>query len=58
MATIPDRAALLVDTAWLAEHLGDAGLTVVDIRGSLKPPIAPPPHCDPTSPIDTGEEPA
>src|SRR5215470_11973264 len=35
---------MLVDTAWLADHLGAARLAVVDIRGSIKPPSAPKPH--------------
>jgi thiosulfate/3-mercaptopyruvate sulfurtransferase len=43
MPAIP-RAALLVETAWLADHLEDPRLVVVDIRGSIKPPTAPTPH--------------
>ncbi len=38
------RAEMLVETAWLAEHLGDRRLAVVDIRGSIKPPTAPKPQ--------------
>lgn len=37
------RDALLVETDWLAEHLGDPALRVVDIRGIIKPPDAPKP---------------
>ena len=44
MPAMPPRASLLVDTARLAEQLNDPGLAVVDIRGSIKPPTAPPPH--------------
>src|SRR5712691_3452221 len=44
MPAIPPHASLLVDTGGLAEHLDDPGLAVVDIRGSIKPPTAPPPH--------------
>lgn len=43
LATSP-RVSLLVETSWLAEHLDDPGLAVVDIRGSIKPPTAPAPH--------------
>jgi thiosulfate/3-mercaptopyruvate sulfurtransferase len=32
------RADVLVDTAWLAAHLGDAALCVVDVRGKVLPP--------------------
>jgi thiosulfate/3-mercaptopyruvate sulfurtransferase len=35
---------MLVDTAWLADHLGESRLAVVDIRGSIKPPAAPKPQ--------------
>ena len=38
------RAELLVDTAWLADHLGDSHLAIADIRGSIKPPTAPKPQ--------------
>jgi thiosulfate/3-mercaptopyruvate sulfurtransferase len=44
MAAIPSRADLLVDTGWLADHLGASSLAVVDIRGSIKPPTVPAPH--------------
>ncbi len=37
------RDALLVDTDWLAAHLHEPGIRVVDIRGTIKPPSAPPP---------------
>lgn len=47
MAPIPSRASLLADTSWLADHLGDPRLAVVDIRGSIKPPTAPRPHYAP-----------
>jgi len=47
MAAIPSRAALLAETSWLADHLGDPGLAVVDIRGSIKPATAPKPHYAP-----------
>jgi thiosulfate/3-mercaptopyruvate sulfurtransferase len=43
MAT-SERAALLAETQWLAEHLSDRDLRCVDIRGSIKPPSAPRPH--------------
>jgi thiosulfate/3-mercaptopyruvate sulfurtransferase len=35
---------MLAETAWLAEHLHDSDLALVDIRGSIKPPTAPRPH--------------
>jgi thiosulfate/3-mercaptopyruvate sulfurtransferase len=35
---------LLVSTHWLAEHLYDANLRVVDIRGHVLPASEPPPH--------------
>lgn len=35
---------LLVGTAWLAEHLGDAHLRIVDIRGHVLSASEPPPH--------------
>src|SRR5262249_4934525 len=35
--TTPERAALLAETHWLAEHLSDRDLCCVDIRGSIKP---------------------
>src|SRR5262245_12043043 len=38
------RAEMLVDTAWLADHLGENRPAVVDIRGSIKPPSAPKPQ--------------
>jgi thiosulfate/3-mercaptopyruvate sulfurtransferase len=34
---------MLAETDWLRTHLDDPGLRVVDIRGSIKPPTAPPP---------------
>jgi len=37
------RDTMLAETDWLATHLDDPGLRVVDIRGSIKPPTAPPP---------------
>src|SRR5438093_13145155 len=47
MLAIPSRGALLVETSWLAQHLGDPGLAVVDVRGSIKPATAPKPHYAP-----------
>ncbi len=35
---------LLVETEWLAAHLGDPGVRIVDIRGIIKPSSAPKPH--------------
>ena len=35
---------LLVTTAWLAEHLDDKNLRIVDIRGHVIPATEPPPH--------------
>jgi thiosulfate/3-mercaptopyruvate sulfurtransferase len=35
---------LLVSTEWLHEHLSDANLRVVDIRGHVIPATEPPPH--------------
>jgi thiosulfate/3-mercaptopyruvate sulfurtransferase len=35
---------LLVSTEWLAEHLHDADLRIVDIRGHVLPASDPPPH--------------
>jgi thiosulfate/3-mercaptopyruvate sulfurtransferase len=37
------RHRLLVETDWLADHLRDPALRVVDIRGLIKPPDAPKP---------------
>jgi len=37
------RDTMLAETDWLAARLDDPGLRVVDIRGSIKPPTAPPP---------------
>lgn len=37
------RNALLVETDWLAEHLSDPALRIVDIRGIIKPPDTPKP---------------
>lgn len=34
----------LLSTAWLEEHLHDKSLRLVDIRGAVLPPTAPPPH--------------
>lgn len=34
----------LVTTAWLAEHIDDATLRIVDIRGKVLPATEPPPH--------------
>jgi thiosulfate/3-mercaptopyruvate sulfurtransferase len=44
VAAALSRAEMLVDTVWLADHLGEGRLAVVDIRGSIKPPAAPKPH--------------
>ena len=38
------RAALLAETDWLAEHLTDPSIRIVDIRGIIKPVDAPHPH--------------
>lgn len=35
---------LLVSTDWLADHLGDPNLRIVDIRGHVLPASEPPPH--------------
>jgi thiosulfate/3-mercaptopyruvate sulfurtransferase len=37
------RDALLAETEWLAAHLDDPTVRVVDIRGTIRPPSAPPP---------------
>ena len=37
-------ANLLVTTSWLANHLNDANLRIVDIRGHVLPASQPPPH--------------
>jgi thiosulfate/3-mercaptopyruvate sulfurtransferase len=37
------RDAMLAETDWLAAHLGDPGLRIVDIRGTIRPPSAPQP---------------
>ncbi len=34
----------LVSTEWLASHLDDATLRIIDMRGSVLPPSGPPPH--------------
>jgi len=47
VSTVPPRVSLLVETSWLAGHLDEAGLSIVDIRGSIKPPTAPKPHYAP-----------
>lgn len=39
-----DNPQLLVSTAWLAEHLADGDLRVVDIRGHVLPASEPLPH--------------
>jgi thiosulfate/3-mercaptopyruvate sulfurtransferase len=38
------RAALLAETDWLAEHLTDPSIRIVDIRGIIRPPDTPRPH--------------
>src|SRR5574341_1780511 len=38
------RAALLVETDWLAQRLTDPSIRIVDIRGIIRPPDAPHPH--------------
>src|SRR3990172_3231267 len=38
------RAALLAETDWLAQHLADPSIRIVDIRGIIKPVEAPHPH--------------
>lgn len=38
------RTRLLAETDWLAEHLADPSLRIVDIRGIIKPVDAPHPH--------------
>jgi thiosulfate/3-mercaptopyruvate sulfurtransferase len=38
------RAALLAETDWLAQHLTDPSIRIVDIRGIIRPPDAPRPH--------------
>jgi thiosulfate/3-mercaptopyruvate sulfurtransferase len=35
--------AYLVDTDWLASHLRDPDLRIIDIRGTIRPPDAPKP---------------
>ncbi len=39
-----DNPQLLVSTAWLAAHLDDKNMRVVDIRGHVLPATQPPPH--------------
>lgn len=34
----------LVNSAWLEEHLDDSDLRIIDLRGAVLPPTAPPPH--------------
>ena len=34
----------LVSTAWLAEHMADDNLRIIDIRGNVLPATQPPPH--------------
>ncbi len=43
MTGTPARSALLAETDWLAAHLDDPQLRVVDMRGAIKPPSAPKP---------------
>ena len=38
------RTNLLAETDWLAEHLTDPSIRIVDIRGIIRPPDAPHPH--------------
>ncbi len=38
------REDVLVSTAWLAEHLHDPDLRIIDIRGHVLPASQPPPH--------------
>ncbi len=38
------HAHLLAETGWLAEHLADPSIRIVDIGGIIKPPDAPHPH--------------
>ena len=38
------RPKLLAETDWLAEHLTDPLIRIVDIRGIIRPPDAPHPH--------------
>jgi thiosulfate/3-mercaptopyruvate sulfurtransferase len=40
----PVTDQLLMTTPWLAEHLGDSNLRIVDIRGHVIPASEPPPH--------------
>ncbi len=44
MESITRRARLLAETDWLADHLSDPSIRIVDIRGIIKPPDAPHPH--------------
>lgn len=37
------RGELLVETGWLADHLNDSSVRIVDIRGIIKPVTEPPP---------------
>lgn len=37
------RASMLAETDWLAAHLDDPGVRIVDIRGAIRPPSAPKP---------------
>lgn len=37
------RTSMLVETDWLAEHLSDTHLRVIDIRGTILPATKPPP---------------
>ena len=38
------RRRLLAETDWLADHLADPSIRIVDIRGIIKPVDAPHPH--------------
>jgi thiosulfate/3-mercaptopyruvate sulfurtransferase len=39
-----ENIPLLVNTKWLAEHLNDSNIRIVDIRGHVIPASEPPPH--------------
>lgn len=42
--TLNERPGNMVSTAWLAGHLHDPALRIVDIRGRVLPATEPPPH--------------
>ncbi|GAC1640156.1 MAG: sulfurtransferase [Herpetosiphon sp.] len=44
MRTIDLPVGPLVSTEWLAQHVGDERLRIVDVRGLVKPPGDPKPH--------------